>query len=878
MFRRLTYLYESLFRRKRLEADLDEELRSSFEMTVDRFVERGMPLADARRAARLEFEGFDRVKESVREGLVGSALPGSFQDVRYAWRGLWRRPSFACIALVTLALGIGVNTAIFSVFYGVLLRPLPYRNPEQLALIWASFKTAGTARAPVSGAILREVEQRNRSLAGVAGIWTITRTFTGDNPEQVKCARVTPNFFDLLGIHAAYGHTFTKEENGGPAILLTDGFFRRRFAGDDRLLGKGLPAQGPANTLAGVLPADFQLHFAPDANVPADVQVFDTFGNGIYAGRNQYYIRIVSRLKPGVSLMDAQRDLDRVASEIRGAYTEYAAENLRFTAAGMQADAVRDVQPALAALFAGSAFILVICCVNVASLLVARAGDRRKEIALRLALGATRGRILRQLIVEGAVLCLLGGAAGVAVGWAGFRGLLAIRPERLARLGDAGLSWPVLAFAAASSLAAAVFFGLAPAIESLRLDLMSTLRTGGRGWFGRLHRRAGGALVVGEITLGFILVTGAALTARTLSRVEQVRPGFEPRHVLAFQVAGRLGSSLAAVHDWETQLASIPGVERVGAITHLPLDTDIPNWYGPYRPEGTTESDAATLVADLRSVTPDYFATMGARLLEGRYFDRQDRADSRQVVIVDDLLARTTWPGKSAIGQKMDAEHVTAQGFEPISSVVVGVVEHLHNHSLTRQVRGQIYMPFDQSARSPVTFVVRSQVEPLSLVPAIRTKLHDFSRNAAMAKVRPMAGYVAREISPLSFTAVLAAIFGALALLLAATGIYGVLNYQVLQRLPEMGIRMALGARAKDVLRLILREGLALAAAGVLLGGAGALIAARWLGALIYGVSPRDPLSYGLALLLLPAAALFGCWRPAWRASAANPAAMIREE
>jgi predicted permease len=878
MFRRLTHLFEYLFRRRRLEDDLDEELRSSFDMIVDRFAARGMSPAQARRTARLEFEGLEQVKENVRDGLVGSGLQALLQDTGYALRGLRRRPSFTVIALVTLALGIGVNTAIFSVFYGVLLHPLPYDRPERLALIWASFRTAGNARAPVSGAILGEIERRNRSLAGVAGIWTITRTFTGDNPEQVKCARVTTNFFDLLGVRAAPAHkgrTFAKEDNGGPAIMLTDGFFRRRFGGDDRLLGKGLPMDWE-NTLVGILPPDFQLHFAPDSNVPADVQVFDTFDNRVYEGRKQYYIRVVARLKPGVSMTEAQRDLDRVATEIGGAYAEYATENLQFTLAGMQADAVRDVRPALAALFAGAAFVLSICCVNVASLLLARAGDRRKEMAVRLSLGASRSRIVRQLLAEGGVLCLLGGAAGIAVGWASFRGLLAIRPERLARMADAGLSWPTLAFAAACLLAAALLFGFVPAIDSLRLDFVSTLRTGGRGWVGRLHRRAGGTLIIGEIALGFVLVTCAALTARALSKIEQVRPGFEPRHLLTFQISNGIPGGTVA--DWEAQLAAMPGVERVGATSHLPLDTDIPNWYSPYQPEGVDKNQAATLVSDLRCVTPGYFAAMGARLLEGRHFDRQDRAGGPQVAIVDEVLARTTWPGQSAIGKKIVAEHMSENGFEPRLSVVVGVVEHLHNHSLTKQVRGQIYMPFAQSPRSPLTFVVRAGVDPLSLAPAMRKMLHDRSKTAAMAKVRPMTDYLSREISPITFTAVLAAVFGALALLLAVTGVYGVFNYQVSQRRPEMGIRMALGAHTGDVLRMILREVGVLAAAGVLIGAVAALLAARWLGALLYGVGPFDPLSYGLALLFLPAAALLGGWRPAGRAAAANPAELIREE
>ena len=875
MFRRLAHLFEYCFRRRRLEDDLDEELRSSLDMIVDRFTARGLPVAEARRAARLEFEGLDQVKENVRDSLAGASFAAFLQDTRYALRGLRQRPSFAAIALTTLALGIGINTAVFSVFYGVLLDPLPYDRPERLAIIWSSFRTAGHARAPASGAILGEIERRNRSLAGVAGIWTITRTFTGDNPEQVKCARVTTNFFDVLGVRAAHGRTFAREDSGGPAIMLTDGIFRRRFAGDDRLIGKGLPMDWE-DTLVGVLPPDFQLHFAADSNVPADVQVFDTFDSHVYADRKDYYIRLVARLKPGVSMAEAQRDLDRVAVEIGGAYAEYATENLRFTLAAMQADAVRDVRPALAALFAGAAFVLSICCVNVAGLLLARASDRRKEMAVRLSLGAARGRIMRQLLAEGVVLCLLGGAAGVAVCWACFRGLLAIRPERLARMADASLNWPVLAFAAACSLAAALLFGFVPAIDTLRMDSMATLRTGGRGWLGPLHRRAGAALIVGEISLGFVLVTGAALTARTLSKIEQVHPGFEPHNLLAFQVSNGITGN--AVADWETQLAALPGVERVGATSHLPLDTDVPNWYSPYQPDGLDKNQTATLVSDLRCVTPGYFAAMGARLLEGRYFGRQDRAGGRQVAIVDDLLARITWPGQSAIGKRIVAEHTGDKGFEPRLSAVVGVVEHLDNHSLTKPVRGQIYLPFEQSPRGPMTYVLRTRVDPLSLVPIIRRKLHDRSQTAAMAKVRPMTEYVSREISPVSFTAVLAAIFGALALLLAATGVYGVFNYQVSRRRPEMGIRMALGARSADVLLMVLRQVGTLAAAGVLMGAAAALVAARWLGTLLYGVGPFDPLSYGLALLSLPAAALLGGWRPAGWAARANPTELIREE
>ncbi len=865
-FTYLTYFFDYLFHRREVEHNLDEELRSSFEMLVDRRVSQGISPAEARRLTQLDFEGLEQTKESVRDRMTGAVFDSFVRDTRYAWQNMRRQRSFAFFSVLMLALGIGSTTAIFSIFYAMLLHPLPYSRPEQLAVIWANFRSAGTARAPVSGAIVREIQNHNRSFSGVAGIWTLTRTIRGDIPEQVKAAMVTVNFFDVLGVRAQRGHTFAKSEEGAPTVLLANSLFQRRFAGNWKLLGKSLSFQDDSKTLAGVLPANFLLHFAPDANVPPDIQVFDAFPAGVYGGRDQYFIRLVGRLKPGVSMAEAQRDVNRLAKDIRGKYAEYNRDNLQFRITGMQADAVRDVRPALDALFAGAALVLLICCVNVAGLLVARANNRQREMALRLALGASQGRLLRQLFVEGLLLCVFGGFLGLAFGWAGFRGLVAIRPERLSRLDDATLSWPVLAFAALSCLSAAMLFGLAPALESFRLDLVATLRAHSRSWFRRLHRRSGNALVIGEVALAFILVTAAALTARTLLHLLQVRPGFEPKNLLAFQVGGMKVNEVAG---WELRLAELPGVERSGAISHLPLDTDIPNWYSPYQPESPGVISGATFISDLRCVTPDYFSAMGAHLLAGRYFNEQDRANSEQVVIVDDLLARTTWPGESALGKKLRAEHVTENGFRPIPSI---------DHSLTKTVRGEIYLPYEQSPRSPLTFVLRTSVPPLSLVPAIRRMLHNTNKFAAMAKIRPMSEYVAREISPSSFTAVLAAVFAGLTLLLAMTGIYGVLNYQISQRMPEIGMRMALGASPREIVQLLFHESLALLTIGLGLGIAGALLVARWLASFLYGVSPQDPVSFGLALLVLPAAVFLGSLHPAVRAARVNPAEMIRAE
>jgi predicted permease len=864
MLRHARHLLEYVFHRRRLEEELDEELRSSLEMTVEQFISRGMTPAEARRAAGMDFEGMEQVKEQVRDALAGSVLRTFLHDLQYAWRGLLRRRSFAAIALITLSLGIGVNSAVFSVFHAVLMRPLPYEHPERLVLVWANLKSRGVSS--ISGELLREIENRQRSLSDIGGVWvTPPVTFPGDPPEQVKAALVTSNFFDVLGVHAAKGRTFVNGDAGQPQFIVANAFYERRFA------GKPDTADSPI----GVLPENFQLHFAPEANVPGDVQVFQTWEPGFYQARN-YIIRTVGRLKAGGSILQAQEDFDRIAAEIRSERGEFGREDLYFRVTGMQDDAFRDVRPALTALFAGGAFVLLICCVNVTSLLLARAADRRKEIALRLALGASRGRIVRLLLAEAALLSLIGGASGAAVGAAVFRGLLAIRPERLARIAEPGFLWSALAFSAAAAVVAMTIFAVAPVLQNFHLHPLESLRTKGYGWLDRLHRRAGRLLVVGEMTLAFVLVTAAGLTARTLSNIEHVRPGFDPPQLLAFQLPGMSGIRLT---EWEARFMALPGVEAGGAISHLPFDTTVGNWYGEYRVR--IGDRVSIFTADSRAVTRGYLSAMGVRLIEGRYFDSRDHSGAPYVVIVDESLAQSTWPGESALGKTIEAEHMTTTGnpFQLVPSLVIGVVEHVQTHSLTRKVRGQIYSPFEQNTRDgfPQTFVLRTSVPPLSLVPSIRALL---PRNppVAMDKVRPMTDYLDREIAPAGFTAVLGAIFGGLALILAATGIYGVLNYQVSRRLPEMGIRMALGATTRDLLALILREGAALAVTGILVGMVATYFAAQALGALLYQVSPRDPWSYLLALLLLPAAALLACWRPAARAASANPTEMMKQE
>ncbi len=880
--RRASTFFRFLFRRRELENDLDAELRSYFELLVDRYREQGVPLEQAERAARLEFEGFEHVKDRVREVQLGFTLDSLFGDIRYAWRTLRKNPAFSAIAVLTLALGIGVNTAIFSLVYAVLLRPLPYHHPEQLALIWSNYQKMAALRAPASGPMLGEIEHHSRLLQSVAAIWVGTATLAGqDTPEQVKLGFVTGNFFDLLGVQPKLGRAFTPEEASGGrfAVILSDALWRRRFGSDPTIIGKSVDMLGGDATVVGVLPENFELHLF---SVPSDVPAFVPFGDNL-AKRplTLYFLRLIARLKPGVTVAQAQSDLDSVARQIRDTYTPLADENLTFNVVGMQADAVREVRPALIALYAGAAFVLLICCLNVANLLLARAADRRREVAVRSALGASWRRILRQLLTEGVLLCAIAGSAGVVLAWAGVRWLSRVQPDSLPRSGEIGLSWPVLAFAAAISVASVLIFAIAPGVESARADLIQALREAGRTSKGPIRRGVRATLIVAEIALGFVLLISAGLMIRTFDKIQRVRPGFEPRSLLTFEIDlnSRWGADRRDfVTDWEAQLNATSGVEIAGGISHLPLG-DYANWYSSFHPEGVSKNDASALLADFRAVTPGYLRAMGTRLLEGRYFDDHDQAGGHQVAIVDETVARSTWPNQSAVGKKIEAEHMNEKGgFEDRWAEVVGVVEHVSNHSLSKQLRGEIYFPYEQSPREHLAFAIRTRVDPLSLSGTVREMLRRRDPKMSLSKMRLMTAYVDAAKAPAAFTAVLATIFAALALVLAAIGIYGVIYYSVSRRMHEMGVRMALGASGRDVVWMVLREGLAFTAIGMVLGVVGAIGASRALAGLIYGIPLSDPLTYGFALAVIPITALLACWRPAAKASSANPADVLRAE
>jgi putative ABC transport system permease protein len=811
-----------------------------------------------------------------------------FQDLRYGARMLRKKPGFTVIAIATLALGIGANTAIFSVAYAVLLGPLPYERPEQLALIWSSFQKMGASRAPASAVEMREIRDHSELLQDLAGIWVGNGTLTGDQePEQIKLASVTDNFFSVLGAQPVLGRTFAPEDQstqGTRAMILSYGLWQRRFGKDPDVIGRQIRLGSGSATVVGVMPQKFQLLFSPDANVPLDTQAFVPFSSRIYqAPVDLYYIRLVARLKPGVTLAQAQQEADSIAGQLRGRFPAFATENLRLEMVPMRGDAVRDLRTVLLALVIGAGLVMLIACANIANLLLSQANARHQEFAVRSALGASPWRLMRQVMSESFLLCFLGGVAGLYLGWDGVRLLLSMRPDGLARIGSVDLNWPVLGYVAGISVLSGILFGLAPALESRKANLIEALKGAGRSATARGLRRTRAMLVVSEVALGFMLLVGAGLMFRTLAQLHKVDPGFNADGVLTFEIsmAGRdfasAGQRASFVTQWEEKLSALPGVEAVGAVSHLPLD-DYPNWYSPYSPEGLTDEQKQNLLADYRCVTPGYFKAMGAKLVAGRWFDKHDNESGRGVVVVDDLLARQTWPAENAIGKKIEAEHYTDNGFITQWAEVVGVVEHLRHHSLSKELRGQVYLPYPQSAREHLSYAIRSKGDLLGLAEPIRRELRAINKEMALNKVRPMQQYVDKDLASAGFTTMLAGLFGAVALLLAAVGIYGVISYSVNQRTREIGIRVALGARATDVLRLIVGQGIALALIGVGAGVVFALVLTRLMSSLLFEVSATDPLTFAAIAVLLTAVALAACLVPARRATKVDPVVALRHE
>src|SRR4051794_8246 len=875
--------------------DLDEELRGYLDLLIARKIRAGMDPAAARRKALIEFGGVECVKDAVRDAGRWHWLDSTWRDVRFAWRGLRRAPGFTVVAVLTLALGIGANTAIISVVRAMLIAPLPFRDPSQLVFIWADMTVAGYPRAPLAAPEVKDLRDRSTLFSGFGAIWATTAALTGDDhPEQLRVGFVSTDFFSILGADAALGRTFVADDEQQAqapprAVLLSWATFQRRFGGDASIVGRRIQVNNQPNTVIGVMPAGFRLMMPPDASVPDDLQAYQVLNPIVYtrAPRGQHYLRVVGRMRPGVTVAQARREIDGITAQISREFAEYGAAGRGYTTVPLQADGVRQLRPVLLALFGGVAILLLIACVNVAGLLVARAAARGRETALRLSLGAGYARLIRQCLVEGLLLAAIGAAAGLLVGEWGLQFLLALRPQSLERLGSAPIDVLVLAFTAGTAALCGVLFSLAPLAEVFRTSLTVGLQQDGRRSGGGMHDRTRSALVVLQIALSVVLLVSAALLTRSFVELQRVDPGFRSAHVLSFRIALpgatldplNRNRSREAFNEFarrlQAGLGALPGVTGVGGISHLPYD-NLPNWGGPYilKPG---DDDTIAPMADNRAVTPGFFEAAGARLVEGRFFVDDDDLRAQPVVIVDDQLARRAWPGTSAIGKRLAADPAST-GHAVYWATVVGVVHHLRHRSLLEDLGDQVYFAQRQITRNPMAYIVRTTGDAAALSGAVRQVVATLDPTLPVYDLRPLDDYVVSARAAQRFTTIIAGAFAAVALILSAVGVYGVIAYAMTRRRYEFGVRLALGAQPGQVTTLVLREGVRLTAAGLAAGLVSAGVAARLLQNQLFAVSPRDAASYLSAAAAIAIVAIAACWLPARRASAISPLESLRAE
>jgi putative ABC transport system permease protein len=805
------------------------------------------------------------------------------QDLRYGLRMLRTRPAFTSAALLALAFGIGANTAIFSVLDAVLLRPLPYKDADRLVMLWHDYSQMNLPKASLSVPSYIEYRDHMRSFESVAAgtNWSANLTGTGD-PERVQGARVTANFLATVGVAPVLGRDFLPEDDrpgGDRVVLLSHGLWQRRFGSDRSIVGSTMALNGETHTIVGVLPANFVFFqpvdlFKPIAFTPEQASP-DNHGNEFLIG--------VARLRPGVTLEQARAEMDGLEARLR---QEFYVAGWGVRMVPLLEEMTGEVRPALLVLMAAVLAVLLIACSNVANLLLARAASRRREIAVRAALGAGRWRVVRQLLTESVVLAVAGGALGVLVASWGLRVLPAAAPASMlqAILGGRGigLDGGVLVFTLGLSVLTGLVFGLAPALQASRTDLDEVLKDTGRGegTGGRGHRLLA-SFVVSQVAVALVLLVTAGLLVRSFVRLQAVDAGFRADHVLTMRLTlpqGRYAEDgqVAAFYDELLRsLSRLPGARSAAAISNLPMGGD--NASASFAIEGLqVGTGEPSPHGDSHIVSHEYFATMGIPVLRGRPFEPRDGREGAKVAIIDQVLADRYWPGGDPIGRRM-ALYFEGSAERPAWREIVGVVGHVRKYGLDGRIKEQYYVPAPQLPRRSMFLVLRTAGDPGSVAAAARAAVRDLDADLPLFQVRTMERVVEETLVGRRFAMLLMSLFAALALLLAAVGLYGVISCSVAQRTREIGIRMALGARGGDVVRMVVRRGLALAAIGLALGLAAALAVTRLLSSLLFSVRPTDPLTFVSLAALLLAVAGVASFLPARRAARVDPIEALRE-
>jgi len=796
-----------------------------------------------------------------------------FRDIRYGARGLWKRPGFTVIALVALALGIGANTAIFSLVNAVVLRPLPYPEPDQLVWVWGNFP--GGNRASISPPDYLDYRSQNKSFEQLAATMSIAApaTLTGSGePERLTASVVTGNFFQALGVTPALGRGFSldNEKPGNDQVaVLSHELWQRRFAGDPGIVNKRINLDSKSFEVIGIMPKDLTFPQTADLWVPLNFDASEEM-----KVRAAHFLRPIGRLKPGVTVAQAQADTDAIAAQLAQQFPQSnTGWNLRLEP--LRERLIGNSKTSLFILFGAVGFVLLIACANVANLLLVRATARQKEVALRTALGASRMRIVRQLITESLLLALVGGALGALIAAWGIDLLVTLTRDSVPPTAIVKIDATVLAFTFLTSLVTGLLFGVIPAFRTVKLNLTDALKEGAKGSEATFKNRTRSLLVVFESALAVVLLIGAGLLIRSLVALQNINPGFEANNVLTMRVdlpRGKYDSAQKTSNFFqqlEQRLAGVPGVESVGFITELPLSGQ-PN-DAPFTVEGRPAvAPDEKFGADFRRVNQNYFSTMRIPLLRGRNFTEQEVRDNARVLVVSEALVNTAFPNEEALGKRL----LTVFGDKPFE--IVGIVGDIRHRALEFQPYATMYLPTIQSGRMNV--VLRTQGDPMSVVPGVRKEVTAIDREQPIAVVRTMDEWVNRSTSTPRYRTTLLGLFAGLAMILAATGIYGVMSYSVAQRTHEIGIRMALGAKNGDVLRLVVRQGMLLVVVGLGIGLIAAFGLTRLMSSLLFGVTSKDPITFVAVAGLLAGVALIACYIPARRATKVDPLTALRYE
>ncbi|HKW31447.1 MAG TPA: ABC transporter permease [Candidatus Acidoferrum sp.] len=875
-FRQSFHRLRSFFHRAQLDRDLDAEISSHLQFAIDENLQRGFSPAEARRQALLRFGGPQQAKEEHRDARSLPFLETLFQDLRFSLRLLRKNPGFTAVAVLILALGMGATTNIFTVVNSVLLRPLPYKNSGLLVRVQETH--SGAPGANVTYATFLDLQREARTIEHIAAYreWIFNVT-GGSEPAQIAGALVSGNFFTSLGSAPMLGRTILPEDDQPGAdnrvVALSYALWQGRFASQENILGQKLMINAEPFTVIGVMPPGFDFPSRSELWCPL------VPGGEFQSNRRAHLLTVLADVRNGQSTGGANGELTAIAKSIEARNPGVDDPSLSLTAVTLQRSLTAPVRPALVILLFAVALLLVIACANVANLLLARTAARNKEIALRLALGASRSRLVMLLLTEGVFMSLLGGASGLLFAEAGLSFIRTQSNQNLPRFAEIHLDWRVFAFSFGVSILSGLFFGLAPALAGSKLNLNDPLKEGHWETAGARRRISSNALTVLQFGLATILLAGAGLLGGSLLRVLRVSPGFNPDHLLTLQVflspvqyPERDSKAAITLHQMLENIRSLPGVRSAGLVNALPITGGPSTEFvieGRPAPRLGDEPDA-----DIRVADSQYFSTMRIPLIAGRVFTEHDNASSARVIVINQTLARTFWPNENPLGQR-----ITMKDWgPPLTGEIVGVVGDVKTNGLDELVGPMIYWSYYQFGLVFNSIVVRAEGDPLLMVSAAKSRIWSVDKDQPVSQIQTMNQILSQSLARRRLYVVLLGVFACVALLLAAAGIYGVVSYSVTQRTREMGIRVALGAKRLDILRIIVLQAAKLALAGELLGIAAALALTRLMTSLLFGITAVDPLIFACVALLLTAVAFLACYVPARRAMRVDPIVALRYE